>query len=165
MRATYMLYTVISFVHQLSITVIAIMYKGIIVIHLDVQSGFDLILWEIQFCKRIHSSILNMDEYGASLRNLLRGAQRMRSILQFFINNNCLLLRCILFEENFYRISPSISREISDNFENANLGVRPILGSRKMSSLTTRQATNMLTNFLNNKSLPLLLLCMCSRNS
>src|SRR6218665_3769346 len=64
-----------------------------------------------------------------------------------------------------YRISPSISREISDNFENANLGVRPILGSRKMSSLTTRQATNMLTNFLNNKSLPLLLLCMCSRNS
>src|SRR6218665_3678117 len=45
-----------------------------------------------------------------------------------------------------YRISPSISREISDNFENANLGVRPILGSRKMSSLTTRQATNMFAN-------------------
>jgi len=45
-----------------------------------------------------------------------------------------------------YRISPSISREISDNFENAYLGVRPILGSRKMSSLTTRQATNMFAN-------------------
>src|SRR6218665_1722696 len=48
--------------------------------------------------------------------------------------------------EFIYRISPSISREISDNFENANLGVRPILGSRKMSSLTTRQATNMFAN-------------------
>src|SRR6218665_2889919 len=45
-----------------------------------------------------------------------------------------------------YRISPSISRETSDNFENANLGVRPILGSRKMSSLTTRQTTKIFAN-------------------
>src|SRR6218665_1128685 len=63
-----------------------------------------------------------------------------------YVDKECQVILPFVRHRVYYRISPSISREISDNFENANLGVRPILGSRKMSSLTTRQATNMFAN-------------------
>src|SRR6218665_1600817 len=121
-------------------------------------------------CKQSNDRV--RDELWLVLLEIFCGSK----IFKFRLGRKCFCFNCLLHSAHIclfscpcncpaYRISPSISREISDNFENANLGVRPILGSRKMSSLTTRQATNMLTNFLNNKSLPLLLLCMCSRNS